>query len=378
MLFEIEPKHYHKTAALFQRGFEHSLSVQSVLHGESRGRIFVDDPANPNLAFAMTIEGYLLSGNPNSPEHIAKIAEFLRTELFSGKTYLDDNANLTLAVNHPDWEMRLPEMIPTHEIERLDRFRYECERSQVDWRDRLPPGYMIRKADRAMMAEEGIQLHPEVKDWMSVEIAYGSIENFLEIGVGCAVVYENEVVSWCRSDCHHADVIDIGIVTAPEHRRKGLATGLVSATLGHCFERGFRKVGWHCDANNIASWKTAEKVGFKKSHDFHYFFYIYDLADHLAELGWYYFQRGELDKTRRYYEQVFDRRQDNPDYYYHLAAVAWAAVEDQEKTLTYLKEAALHGWHHADYTERQACFDFLRTSPEWKRILEKMRESIEE
>ena len=53
---------------------------------------------------------------------------------------------------------------------------------------------------------------------------------------------------------------------------------------------------------------------------------MYDPIDHLAELGWYSFKQGAYDKTVSYYEQVFTEREDNPDYYYHLAAVAFAAL----------------------------------------------------
>ena len=84
-----------------------------------------------------------------------------------------------------------------------------------------------------------------------------------------------------------------------------------------------------------------------------------DAFDHLAELGWYYYRCGAYAKTVHYYEQVFAQRDQNPDYYYHLAASAWALLENKEKALEYLLAAADHGWTHVEWTKEQEEFGIL-------------------
>jgi RimJ/RimL family protein N-acetyltransferase len=87
-----------------------------------------------------------------------------------------------------------------------------------------------------------------------------------------------------------------------------LAAVAVAATAEYCLGHGFSAVGWHCNAQNTGSWKTAEKVGFERGREYAYYYYMYDPVDHLAELGWYHYRRGEYAKTVQYYEQAFARR----------------------------------------------------------------------
>jgi tetratricopeptide (TPR) repeat protein len=99
---------------------------------------------------------------------------------------------------------------------------------------------------------------------------------------------------------------------------------------------------------------------------------MYDPIDHLAELGWYHYRLAEYDKTVRYYDQVFAQRVQNPDYYYHLAASAWALLQNREKALLYLRAAADHGWTNAEWTRRQEEFSILHGTLEWNALLARM------
>jgi tetratricopeptide (TPR) repeat protein len=89
-------------------------------------------------------------------------------------------------------------------------------------------------------------------------------------------------------------------------------------------------------------------------------------------LGWYYYKRGDYARTVDYYGRVFAQRDENPDYYYLLAASAWALLGDGDKALIYLQRAADQGWSHADYTRQQEEFGILHGRPEWQTILEQM------
>ena len=74
----------------------------------------------------------------------------------------------------------------------------------------------------------------------------------------------------------------------------------------------------------------------------------------------------------RYYEQVFALRDENPDYYYHLTASAWAFLGNRGKALQYLHAAADHGWTNVEWTRQQEEFDFLHDAPEWDAVLVRM------
>ena len=85
-----------------------------------------------------------------------------------------------------------------------------------------------------------------------------------------------------------------------------------------------------------------------------------------------YLLAGEHAKTTRYYEQVFEQRDENPDYYYHLTASAWALLQNQEKAHHCLTAAADHGWTNAEWTRQQEEFSILHGMPEWDALLSRM------
>ena len=349
-------------------GFDYSLSIHAAIEGNNPGRIFVDDVSTPRTALALTVEGYLLAGVHDNPETNEALRRLFKEQIFSGKVYVNGDWSMSLAVHPQGWEARLPELIPTHEIEKSARYHYLCRAVRLDWRTAIPEGYVVRRVDRALL-HAGEDVFPEaVRDWMDVEEMWGTEENFLSRGVSFAALYEGQVVTWCTPDCVAGDRIDVGIFTHPDHRRRGLAAAAVAATAEYCLGHGFRAVGWHCNADNVASWKTAEKVGFERNREYVYYYYMYDPVDHLAELGWYYYRRSEYARTVQYYERVFAQRDENPDYYYHLVASAWAFLGDREKACDYLLAALDHGWEHLEWTKGQPEFAILRDS-QWHAIL---------
>ncbi len=371
MLQELQTDQFERVRPLFLT-FDHKLSIAAAIEDNNPGRIFVDDASRPRTALALTVEGYVLAGEHNNPATNAALGRFLRERIFSGQIYVGDDSHMSLAVHPEGWQARLPELIPTHEIEKLESYHYLCREVGLKWREHLPDGYAVRRLDRALLDDPGIVFPEAVREWKDFERSWWSLENFLVKGVSCCVLHGREVVSWCVSDCTAGDRIEVGIISHPAHRRRGLAAVATAATVELCLEQGYSAVGWHCSVDNVGSWKTAEKAGFQRERTYTDFYYIYDPVDHLAELGWYYYRRGDYARTVDYYGRVFEQRDDNPDYYYHLAASAWALLGDGEQALLYLQRAADQGWSNADWTRGQEEFAILHGRAEWDVILEQM------
>lgn len=372
MFQELTPENYENVRPLFE-GFDYSLSILAALEGKNPGRIFVDDIHRPRAAFALTVEGYLLAGEHDNPEIHRALKRLLKERIFTGEVFVNGDWSMSLAVHPQDWEIRLPELTPTHEAVKMERYHYLCRALKVDWRAHLPEGYQLQRIDRALLKDPEMTFPAPLSDWFDYEEMWGSVDNFLANGVGFCILQGREVVAYCTSDCAAGNQIDVGIITAPSHRRQGLATLAVAATVEHCLSHGFQVIGWHCNAENVASWKTAEKVGFERNREYAYYYYVYDPIDHLAELGWYYFKHGDYQKTVAYYDRVFAQREDNPDYYYHLAAAAWAALGDAQKAIRFLHAAVDHGWAHSEHTRQMKEFGILHSHPEWETLLDRMR-----
>ena len=371
---ELKSKEFDRAISLFQ-GFDYSLSLRAAIEGNNPGRIFVDNIDSPRTAFALTVEGYLLAGDYEEPGILEALRLFWKEKIFTGEVFVNGDESLSLAVYPEAWENKLPILIPTHEIEKLPRYHYLCQEVKLDWRKNLPEGYTLRRVDREMLANSESFFSKPLQDWNPIRDMWFTEDDYLIKGISYCILHENRAVAWCSPDCVAGDQIDVGIYTDPAHRKRGLAAAVVAATVEGCFQHGYRKVGWHCNAENIASWKTAEKVGFERNREYAYYYLIYDLIDHLAELGWLSYKRGEYSKTAAYYEQVFSQRKENPDYYYHLAALAWAHLGNPDQALRYLQEAADRGWGHVEHTKEQEAFRGLLDTPQWAAILKCMEEN---
>ena len=69
---------------------------------------------------------------------------------------------------------------------------------------------------------------------------------------------------------------------------------------------------------------------------------------------------------------------ENPDYYYHLAASAWAILGNKEKALKYLHAAADCGWAQVEWTKQQEKFSILHGTPEWDTVLARMENGAQD
>ncbi|MFC1879000.1 GNAT family N-acetyltransferase [Chloroflexota bacterium] len=357
------------------RPFEYSLAIPAAITGNNPGRFFVDDLRHPKTALALTVEGYFLAGKHDNPATNAALGRLFTDDIFSGRVFVNSNKYMGLGVHPQDWAARLPELIPTHEAEPIEAFHYLCREIKFDWRAALPDGYSVRRVDRALLEDPNIVFPPPLDEWGGIEGNWGTPENFYRRAISHCVVHQERVVSWSNCDNVAGDQIEIGIITHPDYRRSGLGAIAAAATVERCLEAGYRSIGWHCSVENTGSWKTAEKVGFKRQRQYNAYFYMIDPVDHLAELGWYHYKQGAYQKTISYYEQVFAQRDQNPDYYYHLTAVAYAELGDAERALKTLQAAFGHGWDDAEYTGAVSAFSILHNNPEWEMLLTKMSQN---
>jgi GNAT superfamily N-acetyltransferase len=94
---------------------------------------------------------------------------------------------------------------------------------------------------------------------------WGSVDAFLNTGLGYALVDREEVASLCCSGFVAGNIHVIDIETEVSHRRKGYAEIVARAFIAECTEKCLR-LHWDCMAENTASARLAEKIGFTQSH----------------------------------------------------------------------------------------------------------------
>jgi GNAT superfamily N-acetyltransferase len=216
------------------------------------GTAWVDNPKNPTVAQITVGIFVFFAGDPATKE-----AEELLYNLL----------DFTLAIVESDeWKNRI-ETVHVGSIEKFQRYRFKKNTEDLDRKNiqnllsTLPEGYEIKRIDKKIAKEPSF--HELSEDFVS---QFDSIDDFINRGVGYAILNEGQVVSAATSFSIYDDGIEIEVASHPNHRRKGLATIVASTLILDCLDRG-KYPSW--DAANEESVKLAQKLGynFRESYD---------------------------------------------------------------------------------------------------------------
>jgi RimJ/RimL family protein N-acetyltransferase len=272
MIYELDKADYEKARPLL-RPLEYHLTSAAVLDGNSPGRVFVDDPADPRTAFVFSPEGCYLAGNPDNDAFNRALNE----TIYVRKAF--DEADALFFVCHPEgWQERLRIVLHPRLPMEMARHHYVCHELRTDWRAAVPDGFTVHRVDERLLSRPRLRIPDHVTGWMKNN--WGSVADFLQRGFGCVTIHDRQVVSWSLADCVSGDASEIGIRTLPSYRRRGLATITAAAAVDHALSNGFSMVGWHCPEDNLGSIGTAERVGFERERDYTMYYVFLDEAEH--------------------------------------------------------------------------------------------------
>lgn len=216
------------------------------------GTAWVDDPEDPSVAQITNGIFVFYAGDPHTKE-----AEELLFNL----------PEFTLAiVDSEEWKERV-ESVHSGSFEKFQRYRFEKNRDHLERNhiqhliSSLQEGYEIKLVDKNLAKEPSFQELSE--DFIS---QFDSIDDFVNRGIGYAILHKGKVVSAATSFSIYDEGIEIEVASHPDHRRKGLATIVSSALILDCLERG-KYPSW--DGANAESVELAKKLGyiFKEPYD---------------------------------------------------------------------------------------------------------------
>jgi RimJ/RimL family protein N-acetyltransferase len=231
-----------------------------------------------------------------------------------------------------------------------------------------------------------LEIPEHVKDWMKTN--WGSISDFMKKGFGFCMLHDKRIVSWSIADCVSGNACEIGINTHEDYRRQGLAALTAAAAVDYALSSGFEQVGWHCDAYNLGSIGVAEKVGFKLERKYVQYYACANEAHHLEETAQAHFRAKQYEEAIESYEKFFATPQEQlPDFlrkvlpqelgvHYFRVASAKAFIGDNHGAMEYLEKAIDNGWLYIGFLKGRKEFEGVHGTPEWNRILEKIKDAL--
>ena len=372
MFCELEPEAFESAKPLF-KDLDYHIMTLAALEGRRRARVFADRPVEPTASFVYTpqVWGYL-AGDPRSAGFVEELAE----EVFA-KHILGKAVSALYVATTPDlWWEELARVLGPFVPIPTSRLYYICRRLEFDWRVAVPEGFTVEPVTEELLGRPGLEIPRDARAWME---EWGSVSDFVRGGFGFLALERERVVSWVIADAIAGGRCEIGVFTEEAYRRRRLGAVTTAAAVEHAHSMGMEKVGWHCSAENEASIRTAEWVGFEKQFEYEMHLILLDEARHrmqmkmsasrLARDGEALVGRGDYTQAVGLYETVLTLNPDMEPEHYHLAARALAGAGRVEEALEHLRAAADRGWAFTHSTRN--CFEFecLHDLPEWESLL---------
>jgi GNAT superfamily N-acetyltransferase len=238
--------------------------LEAMIHGNCAFRAWASDGGGSALLWD---ERSILFpvGAPGDPTFQADLA-YLLQEIVIPSAQANGRDAFLLHASSAEWDAALAPLFPGFNLNRYPRVIYEeSTPPPANWRDRVPPGFLVRPIDRHLLAETGLDGYAGLVE--EIEECWPSRKHFLASGFGAAVLDERKIACRITAEYPHPGHIGIGILTAERYRGRGLATMATYAFLEACAERNLRP-HWDAWKNNLPSVRAAEKAGF--SHPVEY------------------------------------------------------------------------------------------------------------
>jgi RimJ/RimL family protein N-acetyltransferase len=366
-LQELKPNEYERVRPLFRKMDMH-LPLQAILASSVNAPIFVDSSTNPQSAITWTGHRFYLAGAPGNNEFIAA-ARKIFLEKFSLRSRKSGIDSYQVYYASAASESAISAMLLGKYPIKAQRQYYAFKSSRLNWKAMLPTGVTVRSVDAAFLTERRWQNPAFLAEEMVSERE--SIEDFLAKSFGVCAILGDEIIGWCLSEYNTGHRCEVGIATQVDHQRQGLATAMTVAFVEMARARDVARIGWHCNATNAASSKTALKAGFEKLADYSSFFGWFDDAANLAGNGYFAHARGAYAEALEFYEKSFALGE-APDSAYWGAACDAAMTDQPDKALQYLTEAVQRGYDDREQLEASPYLVSLHSSTGWKAIVEKL------
>ena len=263
-MFELKSDHFDRARKVFAP-LSSCTPLQAVLDGNSPGRVFVDDAANPAVGLIWTPWGYYyLAGEVDNDAFNHALWARLSEELIPASVAMGECCPL-LYPYPASWEGKLDVILQGRTPDKVYRRTFTFDPSAFarhrGWRDRVPPD------DRVIPVSEVLAMPGGDEIAEGIAVTWKSLEAFLEKGFGFCLLHAEEAASFCYACFVGNGEAEINIRTQEQFRGRGFASLVASAMIEHSLSTGLTP-SWECWWDNESSDALARKLGFVPRCDF--------------------------------------------------------------------------------------------------------------
>ncbi len=234
----------------------HLTSIIKSILDEGWGKIYVENPENPQIALLSHASFYILAGNSKH-----KNAREILSYIPHHKIILIPNDDWVELLKKY-WGIRLVE-------KKNDRTKFVSSRLNLNhikkFKEELPKGLIIEHIN-----PQNAQFFDKTMKEIFFFL-FGSLEVFFEKGFGfCIREGDNIIGGATTGNPIYDNTFEVQVYIKKEYRRKGLATILCAYLIEYSLENGIEP---HWDAENKKSVKLALKLGYTDPEPYSYYFH---------------------------------------------------------------------------------------------------------
>jgi GNAT superfamily N-acetyltransferase len=237
----------------------------AIIEGNNPGWVFVDDLDTPGaaLVWAQGIEGFYLVGDANSAVFLEEL------DVYTEQVLRPRLRNLGVAwfeiSGDENWNPAIENVFGKRNLENSQQWVYTLRPT-----GHKPVAQLGAVGDCKLLRVDQhllVDLSVGNKEFLFSKLIqfWGSVDTFLNTGLGYVLVDREEIASLCCSGFVAGNIHVMDIETEASHRRKGYAETVARAFVAECIEKHLQP-HWDCMAENTASARLAEKLGFIQSH----------------------------------------------------------------------------------------------------------------
>ena len=267
MIYELDKSKFGMISNILNKNSD-NIEVKAIIEGINPGWIFVDSLDKPKVAVVWSAgqEGFYFVGNENIVEFNNSINDFIDNEI-EERAINKDLKRFEFSGETEKWCSVFEKIFSKRKLRTSKQYVYKLEKN--DW-ENYNKGlnsskYKLHKIDKQLLENKEIQntifLTKEILRWWS------SLDDFFNKSHGFCMIDKNKITNYSLGNFYIDNVMTIGIETLKEYRRQGLSQITSEAFIGKCFEEN-NKVQWECMGENIASYKLAEKLKFKRTKEY--------------------------------------------------------------------------------------------------------------
>ncbi len=257
---QMSPSQYPNVRPLFAR-LQYTLAIDSIIAGNTRGEIYVDQASQPQSAVIWNKQDTLLvAGSASSPTVRYDLGDLLCTQIFPAARRRAI-PELALLYTPMVWETHLTELLIDMNFKKAYRRFYSAHKLKSNWRTRLLPRYTLVPIDQELLENDEINGIDSVRGW--ILSFWETLERFNTTGFGYCTISQQQIASWCLTIYASGRQYELGAATADEYCNKGLGTVVAAACVAHCDTHDYTP-HWHCWERDRAAIAVAQKVGFDR------------------------------------------------------------------------------------------------------------------